>query len=207
MKYCSKCGAPADDGAAFCQQCGAPAAPAQTPPADNPAQGNPYYQPGQPTQGSPYYQPGQSAQGNPYYQPGQPQYQSQYTQGQYPPPQQPYAPYSPYAQAAVPQAEIADAQSKGTISLVCGIIGLVTGLGIILGIIAIVMAKHSKETLSKAGLPSGNATAGFVCGIISLAESVGLLIYVIFAIILLVSLANSMPNILAAANFLAKMLI
>ena len=174
MKNCPQCGAGAEDDAAFCQQCGASL-----------QSGAPAAEPYQQSQQTYSQAPQQGYQ--PAYQPPQQGYQQPY--------QQPYQPCSyQNAQPAYPGAvsqDVADAESKATGAMVCGIIGLVTSLGIIFGIIAIVMGRRAKETLSRAGRPCGQATAGIVCGIIGLVESILVIICVILFIALIAAMASS----------------
>jgi len=61
---------------------------------------------------------------------------------------------------------------KATGSLVCGIIGLFVA-GIILGIIAIVLAVQSKKEAQMAGqMQSGKAKAGLILGIVAIVVNV-----------------------------------
>ena len=76
--------------------------------------------------------------------------------------------------------------SKGTISLVLGIIGAIVGIiwvpliGIILGIIAIVLANGDRKVMK-----TGVNTAGLILGIVSL---VGSVVMWVVAAVLLVSI-------------------
>jgi len=76
-----------------------------------------------------------------------------------PPPPPPAQYYNPSEQPG---------HSKAVGSLVLGICAMVTGMGIILGIISIVMAAQAR----KEGYVGGLATAGMVLSIISIALSV-----------------------------------
>ena len=102
----------------------------------------------------------------------------------------------PYAQPyGAPQAPT---DSKGTVSLVLGVLSIVFSLfsavfplnapiGIVLGIIAIVFSGQSAKAFGK----SGQATGGKVCGIIGIVFSALALIAYIALAIILASAANT----------------
>lgn len=149
-------------------------APAPPPQPEQPAQG----QPGEPTPpqqpqqpyaapGQPYGQPYAQQQ---YAQPGQPQYpQQQYAQqppqGQ---PQQPYAQPYPAQPYAAPAGPIAGREKNwmGTTSLVLSLLGLVTGITAIAGIVF----GHLSLSAAKRGEADnrGQGLAGLIIGYVLL---------------------------------------
>ena len=91
-------------------------------------------------------------------------------------PQQPEMPAGQYAQPmAVATQPVAQSNGKATAALVCGIIAILASptvfLGIILGIVAIVLA-----VLSRKQSRDGKATAGLICGAIGAVLSVLLVV-------------------------------
>ena len=108
--------------------------------------------------------------------PASPQQPQQPQQATWQQPQQPAMPDYQYAQAApVAATPATQGSGKATGALICGILAILASptvlLGIILGIVAVVLA-----ILSKKQSRSGQATAGLICGIIGAVLSILLVV-------------------------------
>ena len=83
---------------------------------------------------------------------------------------------SQYQPQLYQQPQYQEGDSAATISLVCGIIGFVTNLGFIFGIIAIMQANKAK----KLGYVGSKSTIGYALGMISLIFSIlGILFFIV----------------------------
>lgn len=96
--------------------------------------------------------------------------------------QQGYNPYNAYG--TVPQ----DGKDYGTPALICGVLGFFVA-GLILGIIAVVLA--NKEKARCGGYLTGNAKAGKICGIINIIlGSIALVFSVVLGIVYAILLSE-----------------
>ncbi len=197
---CPQCGAANEDSANFCLECGSPLrssadeqpaaseqqpAPAQSyaapqPPADAPTQPVSSFDaaPTQPADSTSQTVP---APAQPTAAPAQPQ------PGMVPPPPPPSAPgvSSAPASAVPPQSD-----GKATGALVCGILAIIFSgsvlLGIVLGIVAIVLAGKALDP------QGGKAKGGKICGIVGLVLSIlALILYFAFGALLAGIVAGS----------------
>ena len=163
------------------QPMGAPAQPSQPAQPNQPQQPVPAqpagFDPAQPFGGNQPQQP-MGAPAQPA-QPGQPQQPVQPNQPQQPYGQQPPQPTQPmgYNQGAyppppVPPAYAQKSSGKAIGALVCGILAILFSwlplLGIILGIVAIVLASKAVKQFGR----DGKATGGKICGIVGLVFSI-----------------------------------
>lgn len=144
------------------QPMGAPSQPAQPNQPQQPVPAQPAgFDPAQPFGGNQPQQPVQPNQPQQPYgqQPPQPTQPMGYNQGAYPPP-------------TVPPAYAQKSSGKAIGALVCGILAILFSwlplLGIILGIVAIVLASKAVKQFGR----DGKATGGKICGIVGLVFSI-----------------------------------
>lgn len=110
---------------------------------------------------------------------------------QTPPPSTPASGPAPYAQAPVPGAPMPASAPSATPALVCGILAIVLSfipiVGIVLGIVAIVLAGN----YFKSGGTQGSGKAGRICGIIGIVLSAILIIVNAFTVFMTLQELNA----------------